>query len=84
MQKYRRLPRLNGDVAEVNLDWHPVSLEGKCNKETLKIIEKTVIKWFSDNCVQIWKKVHLSQESHPEKGTKNVNLMNYFDEVPNS
>ena len=36
-----------------NLDWNPESLEGKCSKETLKLNERTKIKFFSQMCSNI-------------------------------
>ena len=37
----------------LNLDWQPKSYEGKCTKETLKLIEETKIKDFLQMCSNI-------------------------------
>ena len=58
----------------LNLDWNSRSSEKKCGKEALKLNEETINKDFFHKIFQMLKKIHQSQESQPEKLSKNLNL----------
>ena len=62
--------------------WNRKDLEEKCSKESHKLNEKREKIFFHYKCVQTLNKIHPSQESHPEKNTKNIKLTASIDGVP--